>query len=236
MFHILALALALTNPCARAEWKEIREKNGIRAYQQTEPNGSGLVTIRGTALVDAPIARVASVIYDPVRAAEWIDSLRETTIFKWNGDLEFLEYDHMGAPLFIKDRDFLCRVKISFEPAKKEMTFAYEDITETEAPSQYKETRGVRGALNGTYYTLTSQEDGQKTFVLGEAHVDPKGSIPKWVVNLFQKDWPLTTLGNLRMQVAKPDIKNDPKIEALIQAGLKPNTTNQPAPSLTPTK
>ena len=42
--------------------------------------------------------------------------------------------------------------------------------------------------------------------LLAELDCDPKGAIPAWVVNLFQKSWPRNTLEGIRRQVAKPDI------------------------------
>jgi hypothetical protein len=36
--------------------------------------------------------------------------------------------------------------------------------------------------------------------------LDPKGFIPSWIVNFFQKSWPLHTFEAIRIQAAKPDI------------------------------
>jgi hypothetical protein len=39
--------------------------------------------------------------------------------------------------------------------------------------------------------------------------VDPRGSVPKFLVNMVQKSWPHKTITSLRKQVAKPDIKDE---------------------------
>jgi hypothetical protein len=49
-------------------------------------------------------------------------------------------------------------------------------------------------------------------------HADPKGSMPKWLVNMFQKSWAHNTIMRLRAQVAKPDIKVDLRVRALMEA------------------
>ena len=59
-------------------------------------------------------------------------------------------------------------------------------------------------------------EGGQKTLVVTEIHADPKGSLPTWVVNMFQKDWPVKTIRNLRAQVAKGDIKESPDLASQV--------------------
>ena len=76
--------------------------------------------------------------------------------------------------------------------------------------------RYVRGDLMNTTFILTSLENGARTHVIGEVHADPMGSVPKWIVNFFQKDWPIDTLQGLRKQVAKPDVKTDPRFLKLL--------------------
>jgi len=44
----------------------------------------------------------------------------------------------------------------------------------------------------------------------GVVIADPKGMIPKWMVNMFQKDWPLSTLRAIRLQVKKTDVFEHP--------------------------
>ena len=78
----------------------------------------------------------------------------------------------------------------------------------------------VRGEFTYGTFTLTSIEGGKKTRVLAEVLADPKGSVAKWIVNLFQKDWPHKTIESLRKQVAKPDIKDQARLkDMLAQAG-----------------
>ena len=46
-----------------------------------------------------------------------------------------------------------------------------------------------------------------KTRVILEVLMDPRGSLPVWFVNIVQRDYPVNALGGLRRQTAKPDIK-----------------------------
>ena len=61
----------------------------------------------------------------------------------------------------------------------------------------------VRGELLDSSFVLTRVEAG-RTMVVAEMHADPKGDMPKWLVNMFQKGWAHTTITRLRAQVAKP--------------------------------
>jgi len=197
----------------------MKEKDGIKSYKQ-EIAGSSLLAFRGEAVVQAPLARVASVLFDAHRAKEWMDDLNETVIVKWFSEVEFLEYDHMAAPVLIQDRDFVSRVTMLFDQRKSEMSFVLRTALAKDIPAEYLTSKYVRGDLDGSKYTLSPTADGRATLVIGEVHADPKGALPKWLVNFFQKDWPVDTLVNLRKQCAKENISNDPKIMTLVKTYL----------------
>ena len=59
---------------------------------------------------------------------------------------------------------------------------------------------------------MTMRDGGASTYVVGEIHLDPKGYLPKWVVNIFQKDWPINTFSALRKHVKKPDVTEHPAL------------------------
>ena len=66
--------------------KEIkRTKDGIRVYKREVP-GSALLAFKGEGTVDAPIEKVATIIYDTTRATEWIADLKESRILRWTGE------------------------------------------------------------------------------------------------------------------------------------------------------
>ena len=84
------------------------------------------------------------------------------------------------------------------------MTLNIHSVTDPLAP----ETDYVRGELMHSSFTLTALDHGQKTHIVAEMHADPKGSVAKWIVNMFQKGWPHNTITSLREQVKKPDIRD----------------------------
>lgn len=202
------------------DWIQISDRDGIKVFERQTEN-SKFLSLRGEGLVNAPLSRVASVFFDPIRAKEWVEDLEETRILGWTSDSEFLEYDHIGTPIIVKDRDFLSHVTLTFDRAQKQLTFEYKTATEEETPPELRQVRRViRGELNGTKYILTSVENDTKTYILGEINSDPKGSIPRWIINMFQRDWPYRSMMALRRQVAKPDIEEIPKIANLIKLNL----------------
>lgn len=191
---------------APAGWEKVGTSEGITVYKKEIP-GDPIVALRGEGIVESPITRVASVILDDGRAKEWVDSLEESKLLKMYGEREFLEYTHIGTPFVLKDRDFVTRGAVEADLKARSITVTMKSIEDPLMPPG----RYVRGELEG-YWILKSLDNDKKTYVITEMRADPKGSVPKWIVNLFQKGWAKNTIESLRKQVAKSDIKVLPEV------------------------
>ena len=220
----LAGVVQADQPAAAPKWEQFDEEDGIKMYRH-DVSGSSIVALRGEGFVAAPISRVASVLIDRKRSIEWIDRLVKTKLIRQISDTESIEWDHIKTPTPLKDRDFVFKSSISTDPAKKKVTFSYYSVTDPLAPETDDYVRGSfkRGKFELTMATRTNK-DGTKTrgtIVNAEVEVDPRGSVPKFIVNMVQKSWPHQTLTALRKQVAKPDIKDDTRVvERLTREGF----------------
>lgn len=217
----LLTALALTagahadTPSTGPTWEQFDEEDGVRMFRRDVP-GSSIVGLRGEAFVAAPIARVASVLADRKRSTEWIDRLVKTKVLRELSESEAINWNHVKTPSPLKDRDFVFKSVITTDPAKKKVVFSYFSVTDPLAPEY---DAYVRGSFKSGKFELTMAErtnkDGSKTkgtIVVAEVVVDPRGSVPTFIVNMVQKSWPHKTLTALRKQVAKPDIKDDKRV------------------------
>ncbi len=210
-------AAAATNASAAAgapadpPWEKFDEDEGISVFRREMP-GSAVIALRGEADIDAPILRVASVLLDTTRSTEWIDRLAEVKVVRKLSDDEEVHWTHVNTPPVIKDRDFVYAIKLELDPPNKKLSLNYHSVYDSGAPK----TDYVRGELKFGTFTLTSIEGGKKTHVLAQVMADPKGSVAKWIVNLVQKKWPHKTLASLRLQVAKPNIVDQPRLKQLL--------------------
>src|SRR5690348_6507289 len=66
-------------------WEKIDETDGIKVYRREIP-GSDLLQFKGDAIVDAPLSKVASVLFDANRAKEWMPDLVSSRIVRWTSD------------------------------------------------------------------------------------------------------------------------------------------------------
>lgn len=200
---LLLLAILLPATARAGDWVKVKTSQGITVSKRE--TGGPVVAFRGEGDVDAPLDAVATVIFDNTRATEWIADLKASRIVRWTGKDEFLEYDHAGMPPPFSDRDFVSSVKLETDRENQIVIFRYSPAIDEAVPPVKKY---VRGELSSTVFTLTRLDDGH-THVIAEVQCDPKGYVPKWIVNWVQSEWPETTFKNLRRQVAKKDIVVD---------------------------
>jgi hypothetical protein len=208
---LLPLAATADTSTSTDTWERLGTSDGITTYRREVP-GSPVVAIKGDGIVDAPILRVASVILDTTRLHEWTDSLAAARRIRTVSRAEFVEYDHIRTPFILKDRDFVVQTSVELLPKEKQIVLRMRSVADPAAPA----TSYVRGELMQSRYVLTGLDHGRRTRMIADVHADPKGSVPKWIVNHYQKGWAHDTITRLRDQVKRPDIEDDAELERIL--------------------
>ncbi len=187
---------------ALANWKEIEDDKGIKVYKQELP-GSSIFAFRGVTVIDAPLEKILWVIADNQHRTQWVDRLKKSAVLEKKSAFDFVLYQHFGAPAIVSDRDFVFRAKAS-RLKNGAVNIDIKSVTHPKAPP----TVGVRGHLHHSSYTL--KREGEKTHVDVTVHMDPRGSLPTWLVNMIQKSWPMNTLSALADHVKQPFVGSLP--------------------------
>lgn len=208
---ITALGVLATSTALGEEWIKTGESNGIQVFKK-EQGDNPLITFRGEGLVDASLTKVLSVFADVVRKNEWVDLSYNVKLLQEFSPFKNIHYVAFKAPRFIEDRDYIYSQEMKFDKATKTASVDCKSIEYKDAPA----TVGVRAQLNYASYKFEQREGGKKTYVTAEINTDLKGLLPKWLVNITQKSWPIKTLSGLREQVKK-DIKEFPAIKAEVE-------------------
>ncbi len=161
-----------------------------------ERHEGDLLAFRTDGIVNAPLRQVAAALLDYKHTTEWVDHLVEETVVKRLNPAQFLEYTHVGTPFVIRDRDFLCQVTITVDRQAKSLTIESHSVEDPSGPT----TKYVRGKVVHNEFRLTPAAGG-KTRLEGEFHVDAMGSVPKWIVNMFQHSWPKSAFRAIQKRV-----------------------------------
>jgi hypothetical protein len=195
-------------------WVGSGDADGIKTFIR-EIENDPIIGLRGEGVIDAPIAKVAQVIFDNSRATEWVDSLADTHIVKKISAYDQIEYAHVSTPpIILKDREFVTHASVHYNPQLKTIYVTLEPADDSLVPP----TNYIRGALHGGFL-LKPIANGQKTFLITEMKGDPKGDVPKWIVNLFQAGWAKNTIERIRAQVKKAGIIEHPKVIEVMEKG-----------------
>ena len=213
---LLALVRAgvLAPTTARADdasWETLRTKDGI-VVSRKEIQGSAFVAFRGEGDVDAPLAAVGDVLVDVPHEKDWIDSVVEARVLREVSPTEYIMYSHVATPSPMSDRDFVTNVMIRADGAKKRLSVRMRSVEDASSPS----TKYVRAVLEDSSFVLTSIDGGKRTHVVAEIHCDPKGAIPGFIVNQFQKGWGYNTVATLRAQVGKHVAPANARLKAML--------------------
>ncbi len=196
LFVVARLALA-------DDWKEVQDTDGVKVFSRSVPDRP-IRSVKGTGIVDAPVAKVVLVLLDDARAPEWVDSLAEARVVRQIGPSEYIEYNHVSMPLVVSDREFVTRVSMSVDREKR--TVVIRSVPADDLEVKKKKEAWVRGTLSAVY-VLESIDEGKRTRLTVEVDADPKGALPPFVVNFFQKDWSRDTIKGIRKQTKKADLK-----------------------------
>jgi hypothetical protein len=98
---VLALHAFAARPESHDDWIPVSTDHGVTTFRREVP-GSGIVAVKGEGALDAPVWKVASVLLDTRRAAEWVDSLKESRVVRRLGPDSYIEYNHLHSRSSLK--------------------------------------------------------------------------------------------------------------------------------------
>jgi hypothetical protein len=192
-------------------WESLSNNDGIKTYREINPAGD-IVAFRGEALLHASIEKLAAVLNTPELRKEWVDSLAGTHTIEKRSMLDRIEYIRSKVPWPFQDRDFVFRVQVQVAQSPYSIFIKMNSVDDLREPPH---PGVVRGELLHAYYFLRDEStpQAQATKVIVEIAADPKGSIPSWIVNLTQKNWPNNTLHALETVSCREDLFIAPEIK-----------------------
>jgi len=196
LLFILSLSWATPN-----EWTLVSRRDGVTTKKQDIPD-SPLFAFRGETITEIPLGKLSSLILDDDKGPEWVDLMYLSTLIEKNQSNSKIIHQGYDLPWPLQDRDYVMKQTYHYDDATKVFTLNFESI---QHPSMPKQDCCVRAVTYKTFWRLSVLKNG-KTKAEVEVITDPKGSLPTWLINLIQEDWPYKTLTSLIKRVEKGDI------------------------------
>lgn len=213
-----AAPTAKPDPCAAVDWTKVSwdpyyTEAGIQVSRK-EIAGCPLIAFRGSGTIPDPIGKVLSVVLDTRRETEWVDGLLESRVVRSVSASEDYEYNRIASGFFlIKEREVVAHNVLTFDRNNRR---AIVDSSSVDLPGVPQKDGAVRAWLEHSALIMEAEDGGRKTSLAIEALVDPRGNIPKWLVNLFQRKFPVQTIRKIHAQAQRPDVIEIPGIRQLI--------------------
>ena len=210
LFFIIIIFLTACKTTSVQKWVEINQKPlnendksefTIKVEKKNSPDGK-VNTYRGTTTMSVSIGRIAYVLNDTEGKTEWVSRLKEENRLVGTPlSYQSIAYQHYNLSWPVSDRDYVIEsqwtvIKDSQVPTAilNIKSIIRDDIPEVDGR--------VRGQLDRLVYKLEQLESNQ-TRVTVEILVNPLGLLPNFMINMIQKDWPITTLRRLNAQAMK---------------------------------
>jgi hypothetical protein len=179
------------------KWELVKEGNGIKVYTAPASN-SGRKYIKVTAALTGSLSRVQAVFRDVARQKEWVYGTKQAYLIQKADDSHLLYYNETALPWPASNRDIPIRMALAEDPTRHTLTITQEG--DPGAAPSYKGIVRVPHFKGNWIFRESNKGQLQVEYYLD---IDPGGSLPNWVVNLFIAKGPYETIVKLRELVSQ---------------------------------
>ena len=177
-------------------WQQIRDKDGISIYKRAIPD-SRLLAFRAVSTIEADGDHIIAVMNDVDEHIHVTPGLVDLEVLREVSDFERIEYLLFKMPWPFKSRFAIIRSTLERLPDGS-IEMKMESVDEP----YNKVTGHTQGQVNFANISLKPVEGTPGHWhTIVEASVDPKGSIPKFMINWVFKEWPYQFLSRLDKRI-----------------------------------
>jgi ribosome-associated toxin RatA of RatAB toxin-antitoxin module len=191
----LILVIQVVSAIAQENWKLQKDKDGIQVYSGDFPD-SKIRAIKVVAIYTASSEEIGDRVMDINSAPDWVSHLKSSYLIKQVSKNELYYYAEVSLPWPVANRDFVAHLTRNEDMQTKAITIEGPAVT-----GVVPEKKGIIRINNSTGKWIITPLENNQVKVEYSLHVDPAGSIPTWLVNMFSGDAPMEIFQNLRKQL-----------------------------------
>jgi len=194
----LLLVLKMTPLFAQGDWALHSDKDGIKIYTSAVPD-SKVKAIKVDAEFDAEASQLVALIMDVNSSASWVYHTKSATVIKQVSPSELYYYSEVNLPWPAANRDFVAHLTVNQNPGTKVIT-----IDGPAVSGMVPLKQGIVRIEHSVGKWIITPIGPGKIKVEYTIHVDPAGSLPSWLVNMFATEGPVKIFKGIRQQLQKP--------------------------------
>lgn len=182
----------------QSDWKLSAEKDGIRIYTSQVPD-SKVKAVKVECEIEATPAQLVSLLMDVNSSADWIYHTKSCAVIKQVSPTELYYYSEVNLPWPAANRDFVAHLKVSQDPQTKIVT-----IDGPAVPGLVPVKKGIVRIDHSSGKWVIKPCGCDHVRVEYTLHVEPGGSVPSWMVNMFATEGPMQIFKKMKQQLQKP--------------------------------
>ncbi|MEP7107647.1 MAG: START domain-containing protein [Ferruginibacter sp.] len=197
IFLILLMGLQATISFGQYNWKQEKDKNGIKVYSSDAEN-SVFKAIKVECNFTGNYTKLISILTDLPQFSNWIFHSKSNRLLQKNSPLDFIYHTETEMPWPLTNRDAVIHIRIGTDSLPKFLA-----ISGSSEPGLLPKTSGkVRVEHYAATWKVT-MPTAQTVQIYYQLEVDPGGSIPGWVANMFSARGPFETFSNLARKLSE---------------------------------
>jgi hypothetical protein len=165
-------------------WRVDRKDEGFTIYTREMP-GSNILGFKAEGELNAPVEDVMAHLRDIERSGEWTPDLLYKSTLKEVSDLEAITYSVTSMPWPVLSRDYVLHNKLFLHKERK-LLFVISKSIDWEPIPKVGKKRLIRATIGYSNIGIRPAGAG-RTYIEWTVFGDPRGSIPTFLVNFFQK-------------------------------------------------
>jgi hypothetical protein len=188
---------------AQNNWILKRDKEGIKiSTRQSDRSRFNDVKVE----MDLPgnIRQLADILIEVDRYNQWSYSTKKSVLVKKITPNKLIYYSEISAPWPVNNRDLYAIIEINIDSVRRILNVI--SVGDKNYGPPRKDLVRIPYSKGVWYITTVSNKIIHLNYML---EVDPGGSVPAWILNLFSTKGPLETFKNLKnkMTLLNPDVK-----------------------------
>lgn len=198
MRYIPFLFIFISIQClAQTDWELSKDKEGIQVFTR-KSSQTGFNDIKIEMDIKGTLQQLKDIILDVPAYPEWVFATPISRVTNVLSPNELVYYSVIDVPWPATDRDLFASIVIDLDPAAGHMYIVSNAVTDLSE----KEKNKIRIPWSLANWTVTKIDD-HTIHVQYTLSLDPGGSVPPWLLNLFSVQGPFNTFQSLKARMQK---------------------------------
>jgi hypothetical protein len=176
---------------AQYNWKLEKDQHGIKVYS-SDIEHSVFKAIKVECTIAGTYSKLMAVLSNVSQFSSWIYHSKKAELLRQNSPLDFIYHTETEMPWPLSNRDAVIHIRMNTDSLPKFLS-----ISGTSEPGLLpKEDGKVRVSHYAASWKITMPTT-QTISIHYQVEVDPGGSIPGWIANMFAAKGPYETFSSL---------------------------------------